>query len=153
MRWLDERCGDCSPRQQRAHHLACATQADARLAADIGVGWAHFVKGERDIRRPWPDFTRDCKAIAYRLVYRLALSDERRAELALICWWRAGLRWEALKEHHRDRPYQEPDGRGEVYALPGPGALYVHFRTRKNGKEPRFNAADMLRPIARKSKR
>jgi hypothetical protein len=23
-----------------------------RLAADIGVGWAHFVKGERDIRRP-----------------------------------------------------------------------------------------------------
>jgi hypothetical protein len=154
MRWLDEKCGDCSPRGQcaHAHYLACATQADARLAADIGVGWAHFVKEELDVRRPWPDFGGRCKAIAFRLVHGIAVTDERRPELALICWWRAGLRWEALKERHRDRPYQDPVGRGAIYALPGPGSLYVHFRTRKSRKGPGRNAADTPWPTTRKHK-
>ena len=145
-----EKCGECSPRSQCANHLACAKHADAKLAAAIGIGWAEFVKGARDIRKPWPDFKSDCKAIAVRLVYDLALTDERRAELARICWWRAGLRWEALKERHRDRPYQQPDGRGAIYALPGSGTLFVHFRTRQSRN--RSGSSETHRPRTRKYK-
>ena len=69
-----ERCGDCAPGQQCANHLACATQRDAALAAEIGAAWAVFVRGQLDIRRPWPPFERRVAAIALRLVEGLAAS-------------------------------------------------------------------------------
>jgi hypothetical protein len=124
-----ERCGDCAPGRQCANHLACATQRDAALAAEIGAAWAVFVRGQLDIRRPWPPFSGRAAAIALRLVEGLA-AEPRHGELARICHWRAGLRWEALElPRIRDRPYETPDGGGVLYQLPG--ALRIQFRTRR----------------------
>jgi hypothetical protein len=115
-----ERCGDCAPGRQCPGHLACATQPDAALAAEIGIGWATFVRGQVDVRRRWPPFTGRAAEIAIRLVGGLAPIDARRGELARICHWRAGLRWESLElPRIRDRPYEQPTGRGVIYPLPG----------------------------------
>jgi hypothetical protein len=131
---------DRDQQRQCANHLACATQRDASLAAEIGAGWAVFVRGQIALRKPWPAFQGRCAAIALRLVAGLADNDERRLDLARICWWRAGLRWEALESgRSRDRPYETPDGRGLIYPLGG--ALCVHFRTRR-ARAVRFTAAD-----------
>jgi hypothetical protein len=127
-----ERCGDCAHGQQCANHLACATQRDATLAAEIGAAWAMFVRGQLDARRPWPPFAGRAAAIALRLVAGLA-PEPRRSELARICHWRAGLRWESLERPRlRDRPYEAPDGNGAVFHLPG--ALRIQFRTRRSDR-------------------
>jgi hypothetical protein len=124
-----ERCGDYTPGQQCANHLACATQRDSALAAEIGAAWAVFVRGQLDVRRPWPPFAGRAAAIALRLVEGLA-AEPRRGELAWICHWRAGLRWESLElPRIRDRPYEAPDGGGVLVQLPG--ALRIQFRTRR----------------------
>jgi len=74
------------------------------------------------------------------LVAALA-AEPRRRELARICHWRAGLKWETLERPRiRDRPYEAPDGRGAVYELPG--ALRVHFRTRRRNAA-KHGAADV----------
>jgi hypothetical protein len=127
-----ERCGDCAHGQQCANHLACATQRDAALAAEIGAAWAVFVRGQLDVRRPWPPFIGRAAAIALRLVEGLA-AQPRRGELARICHWRAGLRWESLElPRIRDRPYEAPGGGGVLVSLPG--ALRIQFRTRRAGR-------------------
>jgi hypothetical protein len=124
-----ERCGDCKPGEQCAHHQACATQPDAALASEIGAAWAVFVRRQVDVRKPWPPFAGRAAAIALRLVSGLA-AEPRRGELARICHWRAGLKWEALElPRIRDRPYESRDGGGIVHQLPG--ALRVEFRTRR----------------------
>jgi hypothetical protein len=130
MRRAVERCGDCAPGKQCPNHFACATQLrDAALAAEIGAAWAVFVRGQLDIRRPWPPFSGRAAAIALRLVEGLA-TEPRRGELAQICHWRAGLRWESLElPRIRDRPYEIPNGAGVLYQLPG--ALRIQFRTRR----------------------
>jgi hypothetical protein len=91
---------------------------------------------------PWPPFAGRAAEIASRLVAALA-GEPRRTELARVCHWRAGLRWESLElPRIRDRPYEEPTGEGVIYRLPG-GALCVHFRTRRTqANSPRFTAAD-----------
>ncbi len=80
-----------------------------------------------------------------RLVSGLAYVAPRRGELARICHWRAGLRWEFLElPRIRDRPYQEPSGGGVIYPL-STGALCVHFRARRTLASPTaatFTAAD-----------
>jgi hypothetical protein len=53
---------------RRTQHLACATQRDAALAAEIGAAWAVFAGGQLDIRRPWRPFSGPAAAIALRLV-------------------------------------------------------------------------------------
>ncbi|MGH9884652.1 MAG: hypothetical protein ACREBE_03940 [bacterium] len=132
MRRQLERCGDCAPGRQCANHLACAAERDAALAAEIGVAWAIFVRGQLDVRRPWPPFTGRAAAIAPRLVAGLA-PEPRRRELARICHWRAGLRWESLERPRlRDRPYEAPDGSGVLFQLPG--ALRIQFRTRRGDR-------------------
>lgn len=144
MRRQVERCGDCAPGKQCANHQACATQRDAALAAEIGAAWAVFVRGQLDIRKPWPPFSGRAAAIALRLVEALA-TEPRRGELARICHWRAGLRWECLElPRIRDRPYEPGDGRGVVVQLAG-SALSIRFRTRRaqNGASAaRFTRAD-----------
>jgi hypothetical protein len=143
MQRAQERCGDCAPGHQCPGHLACATQPDAALAAEIGVGWATFVRQQVDVRKPWPPFSGRAAEIAIRLVGGIARRDPRRGELARICHWRAGLRWESIElPRIRDRPYAEPTGGGVLYPLPG-GVLCVHFRTRRTSAPPqRFTAAD-----------
>jgi len=139
VRRQQERCGDCTPAARCANHQACATQRDAALASEIGAAWALFVRGQMDVRKPWPPFAGRTAAIAVRLVAGLA-AEPRRGELARICHWRAGIRWEALElPRIRDRPYEVPDGSGVVYQLPG--ALRIQFRTRRTPVE-RFTAAD-----------
>jgi hypothetical protein len=134
-----ERCGECAHGGQCANHRACATQRDAALAAEIGAAWAVFVRRQLDIRRPWPPFTGRAAAIALRLVEALA-AEPRRSELAQICHWRAGLRWESLElPRIRDRPYEAPDGGGVVYQLPG--ALRIQFRTRRTDRSGAPSAA------------
>src|SRR4051812_24676420 len=54
MRRQLERCGDCSPAARCANHEACATHRDAALASEIGEAWAVFVRGQVDLRKPWP---------------------------------------------------------------------------------------------------
>src|SRR5258706_512773 len=111
MRRAAERCGDCAPGRLCPGHLACATQPDAALAAAIGVGGATFVRHQIDVRRPWPPFGGRAAEIAFRLVGGLATDATRRGELARVCHWRAGLRWESLEAPRiRDRPYEEPSG-------------------------------------------
>lgn len=44
------------------------TQRDVALAAEIGAAWAVFVRGQFDIRRPWPPFSGCAAAIALWLV-------------------------------------------------------------------------------------
>lgn len=125
-----ERCGECAPGRPCPNHQACASQHDAALASAIGAAWAGFVRGQLDIRRPWPPFVDGGRvaAIAVRLVESLA-PEPRRSELARICHWRAGLCWEARElPRIRDRPYEAPDGRG---VIPLPGALRIQFRTRR----------------------
>ena len=51
-----ERCGECTPAGRCANHQACVTQRDAALAAEIGAAWAEFVRGQVDVRKPWPPF-------------------------------------------------------------------------------------------------
>lgn len=127
---MTERCGDCAPGKQCPNHLACATQHDAALAAEIGAAWAVFVRRQIDIRRPWPPFAGRAAAIALRLVEGLGGSEQRRSELARIAHWRAGLKWEALElPRIRDRPYEAPDGEGVLVQLAG--ALRIQFRTRR----------------------
>jgi hypothetical protein len=71
-------------------------------------------------------------AIARRLVAGL-VPEPRRSELARICHWRAGLRWESLERPRlRDRPYEAPDGEGAVFQLSG--ALRIQFRTRRSDR-------------------
>jgi hypothetical protein len=144
MRRQVERCGDCAHGQQCANHLASTTQRDAALAAEIGAAWAVFVRGQLDIRKPWPPYTGRAAGIALRLVEGLA-GEPRRTELARICHWRAGLRWESLElPRIRDRPYEPGDGKGAIVELPG-SALSIRFRTRRApGRAPaaRFTAAD-----------
>jgi hypothetical protein len=83
-------------------------------------------------------------AIALRLVGGLA-GEPRRAELARICHWRAGLRWESLElPRIRDRPYEPGDGEGAIVQLAG-SALSIRFRTRRTPTRApveRFTAAD-----------
>lgn len=132
MRRAIERCGDCAPGKQCSYHAACASQPDAALASQIGAAWARFVRSQVDVRRPWPPFDDRCAAIAARLVAALALTEARRAELARIAHWRAGLVWESLQlPGLRDRPYEHPGGLGTIVELPG--ALRIHFRTRRAG--------------------
>jgi hypothetical protein len=78
-----ERCGDCTPAARCANHQACATQRDAALAAEIGEAWAVFVRGQVDVRKPWPPFSGRAAAIASRLVTGLA-DEPCRSQLALI---------------------------------------------------------------------
>jgi hypothetical protein len=73
-------------------HQACATQPDAALAAEFGVGWAIFVRGQVDVRRPWPPFVDRAVETAGRLVGGIATAAPRRGELAKICHWHAGPR-------------------------------------------------------------
>jgi hypothetical protein len=88
-----------------------------------------FVRGQVDVRKPWPPFSGRAAAIGSRLVASLA-DEPRRSELARICHWRAGLKWEALElPRIRDRLYEAPDGGGIVHQLPG--ALQIQFRTRR----------------------
>jgi hypothetical protein len=152
----DERCGDCAPGRQCPNHLACASQREAALAAEIGVGWALFVRRQVDVRKPWPPFSGRAAAIAMRLVGCLASTEQRRNELAQIAHWRAGLKWESLElPRIRDRPYEAPDGKGTIYPLPGAGALCVHFRTRRAAGSPsgRASSADSPWPAARRRRR
>jgi hypothetical protein len=129
MRRAIERCGECAPGKQCPYHFACANQSDAALASQIGAAWARFVRGQIDIRRPWPPFGERCAAIALRLVEALATTSDRRAELARIAHWRAGLVWESLQlPRLRDRPYEPPGGSGTIVELSA--ALRIHFRTR-----------------------
>lgn len=88
-----ERCRDCTPGTLCRWHVAIRTHRDARIAADIGVGWARFVWFAIDIRRPWPTFDGRCAVIAARLVAWLVDEDqhERRRHLAEVCSWRAGM--------------------------------------------------------------
>jgi hypothetical protein len=115
------------------------------LAAEIGIGWAMFVRQQVDVRKPWPPFTGRAAEIAIRLVGAIAAASPRRDELAQVCHWRAGLRWESLElPRIRDRPYETPSGGGVIYPLPG-GTLCVHFRTRRTqprAPAPRFTVAD-----------
>lgn len=121
------------------YHSACATEHDAALAAEIGVAWALFVRRQVDVRKPWPAFEGRAAAIAMRLVAGLA-SEPRRTELARICHWRAGLRWEALElPRIRDRPYEPGDGQGDLVELPG-GALSIRFRTKRRRSGAHANA-------------
>jgi hypothetical protein len=140
-----ERCGDCAPGRLCPGHFACASQSDAALAAEIGVGWATFVRSQIDIRRPWPPYAGRAAEIAARLVVGLTPIAARRGELARLCHWRAGLRWESLElPRIRDRPYEPPAGGGAIYPLSG-GALCVHFRTRRiqaSSPPARSTAAD-----------
>src|SRR6185295_14777352 len=107
---------------------------------EIGAAWATFVRGQLDARRPWPAFAGRAAAIARRLVAGLA-AEPRRSELARICHWRAGLKWEALERPRiRDRPYEAGAGGGTVYQLPG--ALQIHFRTRRRRPATGFTEAD-----------
>jgi len=132
-----ERCGDCSHARQCDNHRACVTQPDAALASAIGAAWAVFVRGQVDVRKPWPPYEGRAEAIALRLVAGLA-AEPRRSELARICYWRAGLRWEALElPRIRDRPYEAGSGGGEVVELPG-SALSIRFRTLRRGGAGRF---------------
>jgi hypothetical protein len=96
----------------------------------VGIGWAIFVRGQVDARRAWPDFEGRCAAIARRLVAWLADDDMRREELAQICWWRAGIRWEFIVTKARDRPWETPNGKGVLYPIPGYDGLCVQFRPR-----------------------
>jgi len=146
-----ERCGDCAPAGRCAHHQACVTQPDAALAAEIGAAWAVFVRGQVDVRKPWPPFSGRVAMIALRLVAGLA-AEPRRSELARICHWRAGLKWEALERPRiRDRPYEAPDGQGVVYELSG--ALRVHFRTRRRAAAHYRDADVAPRPAQRCGRR
>lgn len=129
-----DRCSDCerADRPPCANHRACKSQHDARLAADVGIGWAMFVRGQiPTIRKPWPDFTGRCAEIALWLVEWLSDSAARRAELARICWWRAGMRWDALHHRIRDRPGEFPTGRDQTHDLLGHSLVKIHFRTRR----------------------
>jgi hypothetical protein len=105
--------------------------------------WAVFVRGQVDVRKPWPPFSGRAAAIALRLVTGLA-AEPRSSDLARICHWRAGLKWEALElPRIHDRPYEAGDGGGVVYQLPG--ALQIRFRTRRAQRHTpveRFTAAD-----------
>jgi hypothetical protein len=144
-----ERCGECTPAARCANHQTCASQRDAALAAEIGAAWAMFVRGQVDVRRPWPSFRGRVAAIALRLVTELAV-EPRRSELARICHWRAGLKWEALERPRiRDRPYENPDGASVICKLPG--ALRIQSRTRRQttSAPERFDAIDALWPRRR----
>ncbi len=139
MRRAMERCGDCRPGVQCANHQACATHHDAALAAEIGAAWAVFVRRQLDVRKPWPAYEGRAAAIALRLVEKLA-PEPRRSELARICHWRAGLRWEALElTRIRDRPYEPGEGGGEIVTLPGI-ALSIQFRTKRQRVDARVTA-------------
>jgi hypothetical protein len=151
-----ERCGECTPAARCANHQACATQRDAAFASEIGAAWAVFVRGQIDVRQPWPPYSGRAAAIAVRLVAALA-PEPRRSELARICHSRAGLRWEALERPRiRDRPYEAGDGSGVICRLPG--ALQVQFRTRRRTPSApkrfdapeRFDALDALWPRRRR---
>lgn len=153
--------GDAPNAAATARRASCAPVTSPARATPtpcsrrkIGVGWATFVRGQIDLGRPWPPFAGRAGEIAARLVAGLTPLAARRAELARICHWRAGLRWEALElPRIRDRPYEEPAGGGAIYRLPG-GALCVHFRTRRvpAGSSPAtFTAADS--PWSKRSRR
>jgi hypothetical protein len=116
-----ERCTDCGPRGRCRRHQACLDHRDAWLAAELGCAWADRVWRQVDLRRPWPTFDGPCAAIATRLVAWLTkdVALARRRELAEICSWRAGIRWEALQAGSRDRPYRTPSARTHDHALPG----------------------------------
>lgn len=130
MRRAVERCSECSASTQCANHHACAKDGDAALAAQIGALWARWVREQVDVRQPWPAFQGRARHIALRLVEALASSADRRAELARLAHWRAGLVWESLERPRlRDRPFEARNGGGAVVELPG--ALQVHFRPRR----------------------
>jgi hypothetical protein len=138
-RLIFEECTECTdemartPGQRCRNHRECAARPDARTAADIGVGWAIFVRSMADYRRPWPPFGGRCAAIARRLVAWLAPANElRRDELARICWWRAGIRWEWIAVRDRDRPAEPPARQELIYPLPGYDGLCIRFRPRRN---------------------
>lgn len=106
-----------------------------------------FVRGQLDIRRPWPPFAGRVAAIALRLVQGLA-NEPRRGELARICHWRAGLRWESLELLRiRDQPFEAPNGSGVMYQLPG--ALRVQFRTRRAARPPPVVRAPAIAAVPR----
>jgi hypothetical protein len=83
-----------------------------------------------DVRLPWPDFTGRCREISQRLVGWLARDDTRRNELAHLCWWCAGLRWEFVVDRRRDAPWEFPAGGGEVIAVQGYEPVRIEFRPR-----------------------
>lgn len=127
-----ESCRDCTPGTLCRWHVEIRAHRDARIAADIGVGWARFVWHAIDIRRPWPSCEGRCAAIAIRLVSWLVDEDqpERRRHLAEVCNWRAGNTWEALQEGSRDRPFRASSSSGVEYALPGLDHVVIRFRPR-----------------------
>lgn len=118
-------------------HAECHAHRDARIAADIGVGWARFVWLALDVRRPWPSCNGRCAAIATRLVSWLVKQDEqaRRRQLAEICSWRASITWEALQAGVRDRPFRAASNQGIEYALPGLDHVVIRFRPRARSVE------------------
>jgi hypothetical protein len=128
-----ERCRDCTPGTMCRWHLECQAHRDARIAADIGVGWARFVWLAIDVRRPWPACHGRCAAIATRLVSWLVKDNEqeRGRQLAEICCWRASITWEALQAGSRDRPFRPPSDGGIEYALPGRDHVVIRFRPRR----------------------
>jgi len=135
-----ERCAECTPAARCVNHQACATRRDASLASEIGAAWAVFVRGQVDVRQPWPPFSGRAAAIALRLVAALA-PEPRRSELARICHWRAGLKWEALERPRiRDRPYETLDGRGILCERCG------STFARDAGHRPRPNTSTPLMP-------
>jgi hypothetical protein len=82
-----ERCGDCSPQRQCTNHVACATHRDASIAAEIGVGWAEFVRGQVSIRRAVAGFFRTLRrhrAPPRRVVGRWRRTPSRACENLLV---------------------------------------------------------------------
>lgn len=125
-----ERCTDCGPRGRCRRHQACLDHRDAWLAAELGCAWAGRVWRRVDVRRPWPTFDGPCAAIATRLVAWLTkdVALARRRELAEICSWRAGIRWEALQGGGRDLPYRAPSQRAFEHAMPGHEHVVIRAR-------------------------
>jgi hypothetical protein len=93
----------------------------------------------------------DKRAVAAAIWEYKKLDAEPPAELAQICHWRAGLRWESLElPRIRDRPYETPDGAVVLYELAG--ALRIQFRTRRADRiraQSMSSARRRRRPYAR----
>ena len=101
---------------------------------------ATLIRGQVDVRRPWPPFNDRAAAIATRLVAGLARTEPCRGELARIAHWRAGLRWEALElPRIRDRPTRrvtaercctDCPGRCASTSAPEPACSHVGWEAR-----------------------
>lgn len=125
-----ERCTSCAPGGLCRRHQACLDHRDAWLAAELGCAWATRVWHGLDVRRPWPLFEGRCAETATRLVAWLTkdVALARRRELAELCSWRAGIRWEALQSGSRDRPYRASSTQGLEYGVRGHEHVVIRFR-------------------------